>query len=119
MVKSSPRGKVLAQKPRYDHARCLSWRLNTQKARDHTNRAGRKAVRNWQYRLNRFVPCLEGAELTVLIQDEAFFMHDVITGRKYWALRDRWISVSYIGSHRRIVAYGAIAKDGRQFFRTH
>ena len=53
------------------------------------------------------------------MQDEAFFMHDAITGRKYWALRDRQISVSYIGSHRRIVAYGAIAKDGRQFFRTH
>ena len=53
------------------------------------------------------------------MQDEAFFMHDVITGRKYWALRDRQISVSYIGSHRRIVAYGAIAKDGRQLFRTH
>ena len=119
MVKSSPRGKVLVQKPRYDHARYLSWRLITQKARDHTNRAGRKAVRNWQYRLNRFVPCLEGAGLTVLMQDEAFFMHDVITGRMYWALRDRRISVSYIGSHRRIVAYGAIAKDGRQFFRTH
>ena len=53
------------------------------------------------------------------MQDEAFFMHYVITGRKYWALRDRRISASYIGSHRRIVAYGAIAKDGRQFFRTH
>ena len=52
--------------------------------RDHINRAGRKAVRNWQYRLNRFVPCLEGAGLTVLMQDEAFFVHDVITGRKYW-----------------------------------
>ena len=25
----------------------------------------------------------------------------------------------YAGSHRRIVVYGAIAKDGRQFFRTH
>ena len=62
--------------------------------RDHTNRAGRKAVRNWQYRLNRFVPCLEGAGLTVLMQDEAFFMHDAITGRKYWALRDRRISVA-------------------------
>ena len=53
------------------------------------------------------------------MQDEAFFMHYVITGRKYWALRDRRISASYIGSRRRIMAYGAIAKDGRQFFRTH
>ena len=25
----------------------------------------------------------------------------------------------YTGSHRKIVVYGAIAKDGRQFFRTH
>ena len=25
----------------------------------------------------------------------------------------------YTGSHQKIVVYGAIAKDGRQFFRTH
>ena len=87
--------------------------------RDHVNRAGRKTARNWQYRLNRLVPCLEGAELTVLMQDEAFFMHDVITGRKYRAPRNRQIGVSYTRNHRGIVAYGAIAKDGRQFFRTH
>ena len=51
--------------------------------RVHVNRAGKKAVRNWQYRLNRLIPCLEDAGFAVLMQDEAFFMHDVITGRKY------------------------------------
>ena len=81
--------------------------------RDHINRAGRKAVRNWQYRLNRFVPCLEGVELTVLMQDEAFFMHDVIAGHKYWVSGGRWISASYAGSRRKITVHGYLAKDDR------
>ena len=63
--------------------------------------------------------CLEGAGLTVLMQDEAFFLHGVITGRKYWAPRDRRISVSYTGSHRKITVHGSLAKGDRQFFRTH
>ena len=52
-------------------------------------------------------------------EDEAFFIHDVISGRKYWSPRGERIVVPYTGSHRRIVVYGAIAKYGRQFFRTH
>ena len=79
-----------------DHVRCLSWGLSHKKPqRDHITRAGRKAVRNWQYRFNRPIPCLERAGFTVLMQDEAFFMHDVITGSKYWALKDQRISVSH------------------------
>ena len=52
-------------------------------------------------------------------EDEAFFIHDVISGRKYWSPRGERIVVPYTGSHNRIVVYGAIARDGRQFFRTH
>ena len=30
--------------------------------RVHTNRAGKKAVQNWQYRLNKRISCLERAD---------------------------------------------------------
>ena len=47
-----------------------------------------------------------------------FFIHDVISRRKYWSPRREWTNVPYIGNHKRIVAYGAITKNGRQLFRT-
>ena len=51
--------------------------------------------------------------------DEAFFVHDTVSSRKYWSPRGERIVVPYTGSHQKIVVYGAIAKDGRQLFRTH
>ena len=53
------------------------------------------------------------------MEDEVIFIHDVIVGRKYWSQVGRSISVPYTGSHKRIAAYGSIAKDSRQFFRTY
>ena len=53
------------------------------------------------------------------MEDEAIFIHDVIVGRKYWSPVGNSISVPYTGSHKRIVAYGSITRDGRQFFRTY
>ena len=85
----------------------------------HINRADRKAVRNWQYRVNRLISCLEGIGFAVVMEDEAFFMHDVITGRKYWSPHGQRIGVPYTGSHRKITVYGSLARDGRQFFRTY
>ena len=85
----------------------------------HVNRAGKKTVQNWQYRLRRQIPCLERAGFAVVMEDESFFMHDVITGRKYWTPRGERISVPYTGSHKKITVYGSLAKDGRQFFRTY
>ena len=85
----------------------------------HINRASRVAVRSWQSRFDRRVSRLEEDGFTIVDEDEAFFIHDAISGRKYWSLRGERIVVPYTGSHRRIVVYGAIAKDGRQFFRTH
>ena len=83
----------------------------------HINKAGKEAVRGWQYRFDKRVSRLEGDGFTMV--DEAFFIHDVISGRKYWSPRGERIVVPYTGSHNRIVVYGAIARDGRQFFRTH
>ena len=51
--------------------------------------------------------------------DEAFFIHDTVSGRKYWSLRGKRIAVPYTGSHKKVTVYGAIAKDGKQFFRTY
>ena len=87
----------------------------------HVNRAGKKAVQNWKYRFNKRVSRLEQEGFTILMQDEALFVHDIIVGRKYWPLvgRKYWslvghpISMPYTGSHKRIVAYGSITKDGR------
>ena len=50
--------------------------------------------------------------------DEAFFIYNVVSERKYWSPRRERIVVPYTGNHRRIVVYGTIAKDGRQLFRT-
>ena len=85
----------------------------------HVNRADKKAVQNWKYRFNRRVSRLEKDGFTVLMEDEAIFIHDVIVGRKYWSPVGHSISVPYTGSHRRIVTYGSITRDGRQFFRTY
>ena len=51
--------------------------------------------------------------------DEAFFIHDTVSGRKYWSPRGKRIAVPYTGSHKKVTVYGAIAKDGKQFFRTY
>jgi transposase len=61
---------------------------------------------------------LGGEGFTIPDMDEAFFIYDVASGRKYWFSRGERIVVPYTGNHRRIVVYGAIAKDGRQLFRT-
>ena len=51
--------------------------------------------------------------------DEAFFIHDTVSRRKYWSLRGKRIAVPYTGSHKKIAAYWSITKDSRQLFQTH
>ena len=85
----------------------------------HVNRANKKAVQGWQYRLDKRISRLERDGFIMVMQDEAFFIHDVITGRKYWVPKGQRINIPYTGSHKRITAYGALAKGGRQFFRTY
>ena len=87
--------------------------------RVHINRAGKKAVQNWQYRFKKQVPRLEKDGFVPVMADEAFFIHDTVSGRKYWSLRGKRIAVPYTGSHKKVAVYGAIAKDSRQFFRTY
>ena len=55
----------------------------------------------------------------MIMQDEAFFVHDTVSGRKYWSPKGRRISVPCTENHRRGTIYGSLALDGRQFFRTY
>ena len=83
------------------------------------NRASKEAVRSWQCRFDRRVSRLEQDGFTIVDEDEVFSIHDVMSGRKYRFPRGEQIVVPYTRSHSRIVVYGAIAKNGRQFFRMH
>ena len=85
----------------------------------HINRANRKAVWNWRYYLKRRISCLEKEGFAVIMQDEAFFVHDTVSGRKYWSPKGRRINVPYTGSHKKVTIYGSLVLDGRQFFRTY
>ena len=84
----------------------------------HINRATKAAVKSWQYRLKKRISRLEKDGFVIAMEDEAFFIHDVKSGRKYWSPVGVPITVPYTGSHKRITAYGSITMDGRQFFRT-
>ena len=86
--------------------------------RIHINRATKTAVKSWQYRLKKRISRLEKDDFVPVVEDEAFFIHDVKSGRKYWSPVGVPITVPYTGSHKRITAYGSITMDGRQFFRT-
>ena len=74
--------------------------------RIHINRAGRKAAWNRRYRLKQRILCLERDGFAVIMQDEAFFVHDTVSGRKYWSPKGRRINVPYTGSHRKVTVYG-------------
>ena len=85
----------------------------------HINRAGRKAVWNWRYYLKRRISCLEKEEFATIMQGEAFFIHDTVSGRKYWSPKGGRINMPYTGSHKKVTIYGSLALDVRQFFRTY
>ena len=55
----------------------------------------------------------------ITIQDESLFLHDMMTGRRYWSPKGQRISAPYTGSHKKITMCGALAMDGRQFFRAY
>ena len=85
----------------------------------HINRADRKAVYNWRYRLKQQISRLEKKGFVIVPEDEAFFIHDVKSGRKYWSPKGQRIHRAYTGSHKKITVYGSITSDGRQLFRTY
>ena len=62
---------------------------------------------------------MESEGFTVLMEDEAFFIHDAAASHKYWSPVGSPVTVPYTGSHRKIAVYGSVARDGKQFFRTY
>ena len=47
----------------------------------HTNRATKAAVKSWQYRLKNRILRLEKGGFVIAMEDKAFFIHDVKSGR--------------------------------------
>ena len=102
------------------YARCFSWGLITQEATKRSRQpGGQKGRPELAVSAQQARSVSRRDWLTVLMQDEALFVHDVITGRKYWVLRGRWISVSHTGSRKKITVHGSLAKNDRQLFRTY
>jgi len=85
----------------------------------HADRAGRRAVAAWQGRLKKRLARLRRRGFTVLVQDEAIFVHDAVAGARYWSPVGVRVETEYTGSHDRAVVCGALAEDGRRMFRTH
>lgn len=70
--------------------------------RIHINRVGKNTVQNWQYRFGKRISCLKRDGLVLVMEDEPFFIHDMIVGRKYCSLVD-----SPIGSRTRVATRGS------------
>ena len=87
--------------------------------RIHINRADNKTVNSWRYRVKKQISRLKSEGFTILATDESFFIHDVMSGRKYWSPRGTRITVPYTGGHKKVTAYGAVTDTGRRFFRTY
>ncbi|RNJ79186.1 MAG: IS630 family transposase [Nitrosopumilus sp. B06] len=85
----------------------------------HVNRASKEEVSSWQSSLKKRISRLENRGCTVFVQDESIFVHDVIQSRVKWSLRGSTMVVPYTGSHKRLVMYGAISENNKQFIRTH
>ena len=62
---------------------------------------------------------LESRGFVVVVFDESIFIDDPASGTKYWSPKGESIVTTYKGRHDRVVAYGSIATDGRQFIRTY
>ena len=87
--------------------------------RVHVNRASIEEIKRWQHNATRRISRLESKGFVTVVFDEAIFIDDPASGVKYWSPEGESIVTTYKGRHGRVVAYGAIATDGRQFFRTY
>ena len=85
----------------------------------HINAAGKEFVDEWQRNLNRRISCLEAQGFTLVAEDESFFIRDRTEGCRCWTPIGTPVPVPYVGSHDTVAAYGSLATDGRQFFRTY
>ncbi len=87
--------------------------------RIHVNRPEIKKIRQWQRNAKRRISRLQEKGFLPVVFDEAIFVDDPASGVKYWSPEGEPIVTTYKGRHGKVVAYGSIVTDGRQFFRTH
>ncbi len=87
--------------------------------RIHISRAEIDKIKRWQHNAKRRISRLELKGFTTVVFDESIFIDDPASGAKYWSPKGEPITTTYKGRHGRVVAYGSIATDGRQFFRTY
>ncbi len=87
--------------------------------RIHINRAEIDEIKKWQRSAKRQISRLKKLGFAVVVFDEAIFIDDPTSGAKYWSPEGQPIITTYKGRHGRVVAYGSIGIDGRQFFRTY
>ena len=93
--------------------------LSVKKAtRVHVRHADNKTVNSWRYRIKTVIPRLKKARFSIAFGDEAFFVRDSVTGRKYWSPKGTRIKIPYSGSRQRLTVFGAVTDTGEQFFRS-
>ncbi len=85
----------------------------------HINHASVSAVRSWQQRIKKRISRLKTDGFTIAMLDEAFFIRDGKTGRKYWSPVAKRIFLPYTGRHESLAVYGTITTNGSQLFRVY
>ena len=85
----------------------------------HINYASVSAVRSWQQRIKKRILRLEKSGFVIAMTDEAFFIRDVKTGKKYWSLVAKRIFLPYTGRHESLAVYGTITIHGEELFRIY
>ncbi len=87
-------------------------------ARVHVNHADAGTANSWRHRLKKRIPRLKKAGYTLAVEDEAFFVQDSSSGRKYWSRKGVPVKIPYTGNRKRRTVLGAITDGGQQLFRT-
>ena len=85
----------------------------------HINAASKEFVKTWQKNLKRRISRLEMQGFALVVEDESFFIRDRTKEGRYWTPVGAPVMVPHVGSHDTVTAYGSLAADGRQFFRTY
>ena len=79
----------------------------------HIRRANGKTVKNWQHDIKKWISRMENEGFVVVMEDEAFFVHGRGNRTQMLAARGKPSNVPHTGSHRKVAAYGSIARDGK------
>ena len=85
----------------------------------HINHASVSAVKSWQQRIRKRILRLKKNGFVIAMADEAFFVRDAKTGKKYWSPVAKRIFLPYTGDHQSLAVYGTITENNSQLFRVH